>query len=77
MIVSFPSADDTVEIREVIPANAGRDAAPTFLKRQKLPKQLEPLAKIGTQADRTLLNVLGHPQRGGRYLLDNLKVNLN
>ena len=31
-------ADDTIEIREVIYPNSGRDAAPKFLHRSKLPK---------------------------------------
>ena len=30
--------DDTIEIREVVPANAGRDAPSVFLRRSKLPK---------------------------------------
>lgn len=38
MILHYFLADDTVEIREVIHPNAGRDAAPVFLRRQKLPK---------------------------------------
>lgn len=38
MILHYFLADDTVEIREVIPANSGRDAAPMFLRRQRLPK---------------------------------------
>lgn len=31
-------ADDTIEIREVIYPNSGRDATPKFLHRSKLPK---------------------------------------
>ena len=31
-------ADDTIEILERIPPNAGRDAVSTFLKRARLPK---------------------------------------
>lgn len=38
MVLHYFLADDTVEIREVIPANSGRDAAPMFLRRQRLPK---------------------------------------
>lgn len=31
-------ADDTLEVLEKIPANAGRDAVPVFLRRARLPK---------------------------------------
>lgn len=31
-------ADDTIEVLEKIPANAGRDAVPVFLRRAQLPK---------------------------------------
>lgn len=38
MVLHYFLADDTIEIREIIRANAGRDAVPMFLRRQKLPK---------------------------------------
>lgn len=38
MVLHYFLADDTVEIREIIHANAGRDAVPLFLRRQRLPK---------------------------------------
>ena len=38
MILHYFLADDTIEIREIIRANSGRDAVPMFLRRQKLPK---------------------------------------
>ena len=37
-VLHYFLADDTVEIREIIPPNSGRDAVPLFLRRQKLPK---------------------------------------
>ncbi|VDP91281.1 unnamed protein product [Echinostoma caproni] len=74
MILQYYLADDTIDIREVIPANSGRDGVPCFLRRQKLPRTLAPVPIPGTVTDRTLLNVFGHPQRGGRYILDSLKV---
>lgn len=73
MFSNMISADDTIEIREVIPANSGRDAAPCFLRRQKLPKRVEDLRQPGEVCDRTVLNVFGHIQ-SGRHILDNLKV---
>lgn len=74
MILHYYLADDTAEVREVIPANSGRDAVPTFLHRGKLPKTVEPMRKPGEIADRTVLNVFGPTGHGGRYILDNLKV---
>merc|ERR1739848_694321 len=67
--------DDTIEIREVIGSNSGRDSVPAFLKRQKLPKQA-PLAlrQPGEITDRTVLNVFGPMGHGGRYILDSLKT---
>ena len=38
MVLHYFLADDTVEIREIVTANSGRDAVPLFLRRQKLPK---------------------------------------
>ena len=38
MVLHYFLADDTVEIREIIPSNSGRDAVPLFLRRQRLPK---------------------------------------
>ncbi|XP_046903814.1 EF-hand domain-containing family member C2 isoform X1 [Hypomesus transpacificus] len=68
-------ADDTIEIREVIYPNSGRDAAPKFLHRSKLPKH-GPVAKRqpGEITDRTVLNVFGPMGQGGRYILDSLRT---
>ncbi|TGZ60658.1 hypothetical protein CRM22_008410 [Opisthorchis felineus] len=74
MVLHYFLADDTIEIREVIPTNSGRDSAPCFLRRQKLPRGVPQVPLPGTITDRTLLNVFGHPQRGGRYILDSLKI---
>ena len=40
MVLHYFLADDTIEIREIIRSNSGRDAVPMFLRRQKLPKVL-------------------------------------
>jgi len=74
MVLHYYLADDTVEIREVFPANAGRDSVPTFLRRGRLPKVVESLKRPGELADRTVLNVFGPMGKGGRYILDSLKV---
>ncbi|XP_076099003.1 EF-hand domain-containing family member C2-like isoform X1 [Mytilus galloprovincialis] len=74
MILHYFLADDTIEIREVISPNSGRDAAPMFLKRGKLPKNIETLRQPGEVTDRTVLNVFGPTGHGGRYILDSLKT---
>ena len=68
-------ADDTVEIKEIIPPNAGRDKTPMFLRRGRLSKvSPEPLRQPGEITGRTVLNVFGPTGHGGRYILDSLKV---
>lgn len=67
-------ADDTIEILEVFAPNCGRDSCPTFLSRQKLPKDILNMGKPGDKPTRTVLNVIGHFFDGGRYILDNLKT---
>ena len=74
LVLHYFLADDTIEIREVIPPNSGRDAVPTFLRRGKLPKMIEDLKQPGVATDRTVLNVFGPTGHGGRYILDSLKV---
>ncbi|XP_001624761.2 EF-hand domain-containing family member C2 [Nematostella vectensis] len=74
MILHYFLADDTVEIREVIPPNSGRDAAPMFLRRQRLPKEPTSLRQPGEITGRTVLNVFGPMGHGGRWILDSLKT---
>jgi hypothetical protein len=75
MTINYFLADDTIEIRESIGPNSGRDAVPVFLKRAKLPKY-SPLdmRQPGECTDRTVLNVFGPMGHGGRYILDSLKT---
>jgi hypothetical protein len=65
--------DDDIEVKEVIPENAGRDTVPIFLNKSKLPKSVGGMPLPGKRADRTVLNVFGPMGRGGRYILDSLK----
>lgn len=74
LVLHYFLADDTIEIKEVIPPNSGRDAVPMFLRRSKLPKDVTALSQPGVQTDRTVLNVFGPTGHGGRYILDSLKV---
>ncbi|XP_054829928.1 EF-hand domain-containing family member C2 isoform X2 [Eublepharis macularius] len=76
LVLHYFLADDTIEIKEVTPVNAGRDAVPLFLNRQKLPKYAPVgLYQPGTITDRTVLNVFGGlVGNKGRYILDNCKT---
>ena len=74
LVLHYFLADDTIEIREVIPANSGRDAAPVFLRRGPVPKDVVPLKQPGEVTERTVLNVFGPTGHGSRYILDSLKV---
>ncbi|KAF7250939.1 EF-hand domain-containing family member C2 [Varanus komodoensis] len=76
VVLHYFLADDTIEVKEVIPVNSGRDAVPLFLNRQKLPKYAPVgLYQPGTITDRTVLNVFGGlVGNKGRYILDNRKT---
>ncbi|XP_067848423.1 EF-hand domain-containing family member C2 [Heptranchias perlo] len=75
LVLHYYLADDTIEIREVLPANSGRDAVGVFLHRSKLPKHIpDRLYHPGEITDRTLLNTFGPMGRGSRYILDSLKT---
>jgi Ca2+-binding EF-hand superfamily protein len=69
MILHYFLGDDTIEIRDVIRPNAGRDAVPVFVRRSKLPRQGHRLHQPGVETDRTVLNVCS-----SRHLLDSLKT---
>jgi len=75
LVLCYYLADDTIEIYEKIPANAGRDNGPVFLRRGRLPKNAPmPMLKPGEATSRTVLNVFGPMGHGGRYILDSLKT---
>ncbi|XP_058714164.1 EF-hand domain-containing family member C2 [Poecile atricapillus] len=76
LVLRYYLSDDTIDIREVLPENSGRDIVPYFLKRDKLPKNA-PVAPYhpGTITNYTLLNVLGKPERNkGYYIRDILQT---
>lgn len=65
--IHYYLADDTIEIKETVPENSGRDSGFMFLKRQKLPKLFKGLPGPGANSAFTVLNVLGK-----RYVADPL-----
>ncbi|XP_065771773.1 EF-hand domain-containing family member C2 isoform X4 [Muntiacus reevesi] len=77
LILHYFLSDDTVEIKEILPHNSGRDAMSLFLQRRKLPKYGPPgVFQPGQLTDQTVLNVYGgySENRVYGYLLD--KYNL-
>uniref|UniRef100_A0A3B1KBS9 EF-hand domain-containing family member C2 n=1 Tax=Astyanax mexicanus TaxID=7994 RepID=A0A3B1KBS9_ASTMX len=75
LILHYFLADDTIEIREVLYPNSGRDTAPKFLNRSKIPKNAPtPTHQPGEVTGRTVLNVIGPVGQGSRYILDRLNT---
>ncbi|NXH20112.1 EFHC2 protein, partial [Bucco capensis] len=76
LVLRYYLSDDTIDIKEIIPVNSGRDVVPLFLRRAKLPKYAPTgLYQPGTITSRTVLNVLEKlGGKGTRYILDNQKT---
>ncbi|XP_070539328.1 EF-hand domain-containing family member C2-like isoform X2 [Ptychodera flava] len=73
MILLYYLADDTIEVREVLPPNSGRELmGRTFLHRSRVPRPKGDyfLPKLGDKNAPLVLNVLGSG-RHQRLLLDN------
>ncbi|XP_078088008.1 EF-hand domain-containing family member C2 [Mustelus asterias] len=75
LILHYFLADDTIEIREVLRPNSGRDAVGVLVHRGKLPKHVpDRLYHPGEITDRTILNTTAPSGRESRYILDSLKT---
>ncbi|XP_016045960.2 EF-hand domain-containing family member C2 isoform X2 [Erinaceus europaeus] len=77
LVLHFFLADDTVEIKEVMPHNAGRDASSLFLQRSRLPKYGPPgIFQPGQRTDKIVLNLYGGmtENRVTGYLMDKYKL---
>ncbi|XP_058391669.1 EF-hand domain-containing family member C2 isoform X1 [Diceros bicornis minor] len=77
LILHYFLSDDTIEIKEVLPHNTGRNAMPLFLQRGKLPKYGPPgIYQPGEVTDRIVLNVYGGlvENRVDGYLLDKYQL---
>ncbi|XP_025324577.1 EF-hand domain-containing family member C2 isoform X1 [Canis lupus baileyi] len=77
LILHYFLSDDTIEVKEVMPHNSGRDAMSLFLQRRKLPKYGPPgVCQPGQVTDRTVLNIYGglKENRVDGYLLDKYKL---
>lgn len=82
LVLHYYLSDDTIDIKEVIPVNSGRDVVPLFLRRDKLPKVrngkfilFEILLLIKNITCIVLRPAPGNLLRG--YGLDNLRVSSN
>ncbi|XP_060830646.1 EF-hand domain-containing family member C2-like isoform X2 [Bombus pascuorum] len=67
-------ADNTMEIKENLPANSGRDSGSTFLRRMQVPKIFSEMGSIGTGDAFTILNVMGDDTSHGYYTIDPLNA---
>ncbi|NWS69140.1 EFHC2 protein, partial [Crotophaga sulcirostris] len=76
LVLRYYLSDDTIDIKEIIPVNSGRDAVPLFLRREKLPKYAPTgLYQPGTITSRTVLNLSGKLiGNKEQYILDNRKT---
>ncbi|OAD54554.1 EF-hand domain-containing family member C2 [Eufriesea mexicana] len=67
-------ADNTMEIKENIPSNSGRDSGFMFLRRMKVPKLFSELDPIGGGDYFTVLNVMGENTTHGYFIIDPLNA---
>ncbi|XP_021262975.1 EF-hand domain-containing family member C2 isoform X2 [Numida meleagris] len=76
LVLHYYLSDDTIDIKEIVPVNSGRDVVPLFLRRDKLPKYAPTgLYQPGTITSRTVLNVFGNlVGNKSRYIVDNRKT---
>lgn len=71
LVLLFYLADDTVEVKEVLPVNSGRTGK-TLLARCRLLKEFKSVPTPGEHDAFTVLNVLGQGSRNKRYIFDAL-----
>ncbi|XP_025079463.1 EF-hand domain-containing family member C2-like isoform X2 [Pomacea canaliculata] len=74
LVMCYYLADDTIDIRQLLPHNSGRDAV-MFLKRARVPKIGTPLKFPCAPAPRTVLNVTKPDGHEMFYIHDSLKKN--
>ncbi|KAK2575490.1 hypothetical protein KPH14_011217 [Odynerus spinipes] len=74
--IHYYLADDTMEIKENVPANSGRDSGFMFVKRTKIPKFYSGLDPIGAEDPFTILNVMGEDANRSYAMIDALDAGL-
>ncbi|XP_012535562.1 EF-hand domain-containing family member C2 [Monomorium pharaonis] len=65
-------SDNTIEVKEIVLPNAGRDSGPMLVKRMKIPKFYSGSQPLGVDSRFTVLNVLGENARHSYYMIDSL-----
>ncbi|XP_054011468.1 EF-hand domain-containing family member C2-like isoform X1 [Hylaeus anthracinus] len=72
--IHYYLADNTMEIKENVPPNSGRDSGFMFLRRMKVPKFFSGLEPLGAGDPFTVLNVIGDDTARGYYSIDSLNT---
>ncbi|EFN89884.1 EF-hand domain-containing family member C2 [Harpegnathos saltator] len=67
-------ADNTMDVKENVGQNAGRDSGPMLVKRMKIPKFFTELQPFGAEEPFTVLNVLGENGARSYYIADPLET---
>ncbi|XP_076165336.1 EF-hand domain-containing family member C2 [Ptiloglossa arizonensis] len=70
--IHYYLADNTMEIKEILPPNSGRDTGFMFMRRMKVPKFSTDLDPSGADDPFTVLNVMGNDATCGYYSIDPL-----
>ncbi|KZC10057.1 PREDICTED: EF-hand domain-containing family member C2-like [Dufourea novaeangliae] len=72
--IHYYLSDNTMEVKENVPPNSGRDSGCMFLRRMKVPKFFSELDPIGSGDPLTVLNVIGDNTSTGYYSIDPLNA---
>nr|XP_031833842.1 EF-hand domain-containing family member C2-like [Nomia melanderi] len=72
--IHFYLSDNTIAIKENVPANSGRNTGCMFLQRMNVPKFFSELDPIGSREPVTVLNVMGDDTSTGYYSIDPLNA---
>ncbi|XP_076666414.1 EF-hand domain-containing family member C2 [Andrena cerasifolii] len=74
LVIHYYLADNTMEIKENVPPNSGRDSGGMFLARMNVPKFFSNLAPVGANDPVTVLNIMGDDTARGYYTIDLLNT---
>ncbi|XP_063973466.1 EF-hand domain-containing family member C2-like [Diachasmimorpha longicaudata] len=72
--IRYYLADDTLEIKEILPKNSGREGSSVFIKRMKIPKFFTRIESVGSSDPFTVLNVLGASGAQSYFIPDALNA---
>ncbi|XP_011304473.1 EF-hand domain-containing family member C2 [Fopius arisanus] len=72
--VRYYLADDTIEIKEILPKNSGREGSSMYIKRMKIPKFFSGIESVGSSDPFTVLNVLGDSGAQSYFIPDALNA---